>query len=141
MLILRDPADASRIANPDIRALAELRFAQIGQDEPFDADQHGYMIVCEPGDTVQELEQETSCAVLRDLFDDTRYGHSNFTPSFEILEEHHGADGSVFFEMLFVTNDDGFGITLFIPKAEGFDRDLLAMCAEYAEPATEHAEP
>jgi hypothetical protein len=136
MLILRDPADASRIADPDIRSLVELRFAQIGQDEPFDADQHGYMIVVEPGDTVQELEQESICAILHDLFDDIPYGNPDFTPSFEILEEHHGTDGAVFYEILFVTNDDGFGITLFVPKAEGIDRDLLAMCAEYATPAT-----
>ena len=134
MLILREPQFASRIADPGIRALVELRFAQIGQDEPYDYDLHGYMIVVEPGDTVQQLEQETSCAILHDLFDDTRYGHPDFTPSFEILEEHHGC-----FEMLFITNDDGFGITLFIPKAEGIDADLLAMCAKYAAPA--HAEP
>ena len=135
MLILRDPTDATRIADPGIRALAELRFAQIGQDEPFNADLHGYMIVVEPGDTVQELERETSRCISHDLFEDIRYGHPDFTPSFEILEEHYGTDGTVFYEMLFVTNDDGFGITLFIPEAEGIDRDLLALCAEYAAPA------
>jgi hypothetical protein len=130
MLVLREPRFASRIADPGIRALVELRFAQIGRDESFDADQHGYMIVVELGDTVQELEQETGCAILHDLFDDTGFGHPDFTPSFEILEEHYGC-----FEMLFITNDDGFGITLFIPKTEGIDADLLAMCAEYATPA------
>ena len=135
MLILRDPADAGSISDPAIRSLVELRFAQIGQDEPYDPDQHGYMIVVEPGDTVQELEHETCCCILHDLFEDNRYGHPDFTPSFEILEEHYGTDGTVFYEMLFVTNDDGFGITLFIPEAEGIDKDLLAMCAEYATPA------
>jgi hypothetical protein len=130
MLVLREPRFASRIADPGIRALVELRFAQIGRDEPFDADQHGYMIVVEPGDTVQELEQESSCCIGHDLFDDIPFGHPDFTPSFEILEEHHGC-----FEMLFITNDDGFGITFFIPKTEGIDADLLAMCAEYATAA------
>ena len=136
MLVLRNPQFSSRVADSGIRALVELRFAQIGQDEPYDADQHGYMIVVEPGDTVQELEQESSCAILHDLFDDILFGNPDFTPSFEILEEHHAC-----FEMLFITNDDGFGITLFIPKTEGIDANLLAMCAEYAEPATEHADP
>jgi hypothetical protein len=135
VLILRNPIDASSISDPGIRALAELRFAQIGHDEPFDANLHGYMIVVESGDTVQELEHETSCCILHDLFEDNRYGHPDFTPSFEILEEHYETAGIVFYEMLFVTNDDGFGITLFIPEAEGIDRDLLAMCKEYAAPA------
>ena len=70
MLILRAPADASRISNSAIRSLAELRFSQLGQDEPYDADQHGYMVVVEVGDTVQELEEESGCAILHDLFDD-----------------------------------------------------------------------
>lgn len=135
MLILRDPRIANCIADPGIRSLVELRFAQLGQDEPYDADQHGYMIVVEPGDAVQELEEESGCAILHDLFEDIPFGNPDFTPSFEILEEHHGTDGTVFYEMLFITNDDGFGITLFIPKAEDIPADLLAMCREYAAPA------
>ena len=35
--------------------------------------------------------------------------------------------------MAFIINDEGFGIDIFIPKNVGI-RDLLAMCAEYAEP-------
>ena len=38
--------------------------------------------------------------------------------------------------MVFILNDDGFGIEIFIPKTKGIDADLLAMCAMYAEPAT-----
>jgi len=139
MLILRDPADANSISNPDIRRLVEQRFAEVCAGEPYDYDSHGYMVVVEPGDTAQELEQETSCCILHDLFEDIPFGNPDFTPSFEILEEHYGTDGTVFYEMLFVTNDDGFGITLFVPKAEGIDAGLLAMCAEYATPAL--AEP
>lgn len=135
MLILREPRFASRIVDPGICALVELRFAQIGQDEPYDAERHGYMVVVEPGDTVQALEQETSCAILHDLIEDIPFGNPDFTPSFDILEEHHGTDGTAFYEMLFITNDDGFGITFFVPKAEGIDGDLLAMCAEYATAA------
>ena len=134
MLVLRDPTAIGRIANPDIRQLVALRFAQVCEGQPYDEHVHGYMIVVEPGDTVRELEQESSCAILHDLFDDIPFGDPEFTPSFDILEEHHAC-----FEMLFITNDDGFGITLFIPKTEGIDADLLAMCAEYATAA--HADP
>ena len=88
------------------------------------------MVVVEPGDPVDTLEEETGCPLLHNLFDDTRYGNPEFSPSFEALEEHDDC-----YEMLFITNDDGFGITLFIPKAEGIERNLLAMCTEFAAPA------
>lgn len=135
MLALRDPALASSVADPDIRSLVETRFAQVCNGEPYAYDSHGYMIVVEPGDSVQELEEETSCGILCDLFDDTSFGDPDFAPLFDILEKHHGTSGHCCFEMLFITNDDGFGITLFIPEAEGIDADLLAMCSEYATPA------
>ena len=129
MLILRDPAMASSIADPDIRALVEQRFVEILAGEPYDYDQHGYMIVVESGDSVAALEDETSCPILHGLLDDNHYGHPDFAPSCEALEEHSGC-----YEMVFILNDDGFGISIFIPKAAGIDADLLATCAEYAEP-------
>ena len=131
MLVLRDPKLASSITNPDIRALVEQRFAEICAGEPYDYDRHGYMIVVEPGDTVDALEKESGCAILYDPFGDVPYGHPDFTPSFDILEDRH-----VCYEALFLTTDD-FGITIFIPKVEGIDACLLAMCAEYAIPAPE----
>jgi len=131
MLVLRDPALTSQIRNPQIRALASLRFAQVLNGEPYDYNRHGYMVVVEPGDTVAQLEQETGCCITRDLFDETRYGEADFAPSYESLEEHDAC-----YEMLFITNDDGFAITVFIPKVEGIARDLLALCADYAVPAS-----
>ena len=130
MLILRDPAMASSITDPDIRALVEQRFREICAGEPYNYDQHGYSIVVEPGDSVAALEEESSCPILRNLFDDARFGDPEFAPSCEALEEHSGC-----YEMVFILNDDGFGISIFIPKTKGIDADLLAMCAIYAEPA------
>ena len=127
MLVLRDPALASRIADPGIRSLVEQRFAEILSGEAYDYDQHGYMVVVEPGDTFESLEKETFCPIHRNIFDEACYGNPDFSPSFEALEEHDDC-----YEMLFINNDNGFGITLFIPKAEGIEGSLLAMCAEFA---------
>jgi hypothetical protein len=123
MLVLRDPADASLIADPCIRILVALRFEQLGTIED------GQFIVVEPGDTVDGLEKQCGCPILYEPFDGAPYGHPDFTPSFDILEDHVHA-----YEMLFVTTD-AFGVTLFIPKREGIDACLLAMCAQYANPA------
>ncbi len=129
MIILRGPASVSSIADPEMRHLVEQRFAEILAGEPYDYDRHGYTIIVEPGDGVDTLEDETSCRILHNLFDDTCFGHPDFSPSFEALEEHPGC-----YEMVFILNDDGFGIAIFIPKAAGIDADLLSMCSTYATP-------
>jgi hypothetical protein len=133
MLILRDPTMASTIPDPGIRGLVEQRFAEICAGDAYDFDLHGYMIVVEPGDSVDALEEESSCCILRNLFDDARFGEPDFAPSFEALEEHAGC-----YEMVIILSDSGFGIEIFIPKTGGIDADLLAMCAIYATPALTH---
>ena len=45
MLVLRSPDEAARIADPEIRKLVQLRFAQVCAGEPYDPDRHGYMLV------------------------------------------------------------------------------------------------
>jgi hypothetical protein len=89
------------------------------------------MIVVEPGDSLEVLEQEIGFPILRNPFDSTRYGELDFTPSFEALEEHASC-----YEMVFILSDGGSGIAILIPKHPGIDADLLAICAEYAIPAT-----
>lgn len=136
MLVLRDPTLVSSIVDPDIRSLVEQRFTEICAGEPYDYDLHGYMIVVEPGDSVDALEKETGIPILGNLFDDTRFGDPDFTPSYEALEEHVSC-----YEMVFILTDDGFGINIFIPKQPGIDADLLAMCAFFAESAPELTPP
>ena len=115
MLVLRDPEVAgSIVATPEIRRLVEQRFLDVCVDEPYEPDLHGYLIVVEPGDSVQDLEEESGCPF----------------SCFEVLEEL-----ATCYEMVFTPGDGDFGIVIFIPKLAGIDPDLLAMCAEYAVPA------
>ena len=53
MLVLRNPAAVKRIPDPAIRALVDQRFQHICEGQPYDYDEHGYMIVVEPGDTIE----------------------------------------------------------------------------------------
>ena len=130
MLVLRDSSLASSIADNDLRELVEQRFEDICDGEKYEADLHGFMIVVDPGDSVDVLEEESGCPILRSYIGNARYGDPEFKPVFECLEEH-----ASFYEMVFVPGDGDFGIVIFIPKADGIDSNLLAMCAEYAEPA------
>ena len=130
MLVLRDPTVASSIADNDIRELVEQRFEDICDGDDYDPDLPGFMIVVEPGDSSEALEEESGCPILRSYIGNARYGDPEFKPVFECLEEHDAC-----YETVFVPGDGDFGIVIFIPKQEGIDPDLLAMCAEYAEPA------
>jgi hypothetical protein len=132
MLILRDPESAARIADVGVRQLVEQRFMQICSGEPYDVDRHGYMIVVEPGDGVPELEAESGCPILHDLFGEAHFGDPEFSPATEALEEH-----ACCYELVFIFIDEGAGVLIFVPKVDGIAPDLLAMCATYAEPASE----
>ena len=135
MIVLRDPATTSQITDPYIRDLVALRWSQILAGEPYDYDRHGYMVVVEPGDTVEQLEQEIGLPILHGLFDDVPFGDDDFTPCFEILEEHTYENAVRIYEMVFISNDDGFATTVIVPACEGIPGDLLAMLRRYATPA------
>ncbi|NBQ68686.1 MAG: hypothetical protein EBU46_07590 [Nitrosomonadaceae bacterium] len=130
MIILHGPSLIHRIADPSIRALVSQRFSQILSGESYDYDTHGYMIIVEPGDSTESLESETCCSIIHNAFDGTHHGDPDFTPCFEALEDHGNC-----YEMLFILNDEGFAIDIFIPKHSGIDPQLLALCTEYAVPA------
>ena len=130
MLVLRDPSEVIAITDSQLRDLIEQRFEDICDGDDFDPDLHGHFIVVEPGDSVEALEKESGCPILRSYIGNARYGDPEFKPVFECLEEHDAC-----YEMVFVPGDGDFGIVIFIPSLEGIDPDLLAMCAEYAEPA------
>ena len=131
MIVLRDPQATSQVTDPYIRELVALRFGQILAGEPYDYDRHGYMVIVESGDTVEQLEQAVGLPLLRSLFDDLPYGDPDFTPCFDILEEHNYEQHRIY-EMVFISNDDGFATTVFVPAAEGIPTDLLAMCRSFA---------
>jgi len=131
MRALRDIAAVAALDDPELRQAIERRIREIEDTVGWDADTVGYFIVAEPGDSIEALEAESGCSILKGFYEDARFGEEGFSPSFEWMDEHEG-----FYEAVWILNDDGFGIDLFIPKQSGIDSDLLAMCATYAKPAS-----
>lgn len=131
MIVLRDPEALDQIAASELRDLVVLRIAQLLAG---DADWPGCLLIVEGGDTVQQLEQEIGFPILHGLFDDLPFGDPDFTPCFEILEEHQHEHCTIY-EMVIISNDDGAATALFIADTEGIDADLLAMCRSFATPA------
>ena len=124
MIVIRDPTAVSLIPDPYTRTIVEQRFTQLceGSDDPYDAEQLGYMIVVQPGDTVAALEADSGCPILHNFFDpEIRYGNPEFVHSAEAIEDH-----GCCYELTYILGGD-FGIGIFVPKAvEGIDKDLLA---------------
>lgn len=129
MLILRDPSHVQSVQNPAIRELVAQRFSQLGQQEPYDPDSQGYFIVVATGDTVTALEAAADWPILGGIFDDSRYGDPDFSPAFEVLEEHVAC-----YEVAYVLSDSGACLIVIVPKEAGIDADLLHFCQAYATP-------
>lgn len=108
--------------------IVETRFRQLsGDDGTYDSERCGFMVVIDPGDRFDELERVTGVDVLADVFGETRFGDPDFVPAAEAIEEHQAC-----YELVFVFTDDGYGIEIFVPKIEGIDPRLIAMCRQFA---------
>ncbi len=133
MIEIRD-AQAMRLtigstADMALRSLLERRFEQFGTSDGYDLGEVVHFLVVQPGDTIEVLDSALGFTVLANLVDGTPYGAADFMPSTEWISDHGG-----WFEMAFVLSDDGFGWLVFVPKADGVDLRLLAMCGDYAVP-------
>lgn len=129
MIVLRDPAQLVT-DQPIVVCLSkalEQCFQDISDDGFYDPDEHGYIVIAEPGDTVEALETEAGCPIFTDWFGGSRYPDPDYSPPFEYLEEC-----AVYYELVFIINDGGFAVLLFVPKLTGIDTQLLSMCRENA---------
>ncbi len=129
MLILRDPSQLANVINPEIRDLLQQRFREICDPEPYDPEMHGQFFLVQPGDSAESLAEETGINLFGSLFDEAVFGDPDFTPYFEYL-----IDNGSSFEAVFILTDSGYASVFIIPKAEGVDRRILELCAEFAEP-------
>ena len=117
MIIIRDILQAALVNDIVIRQMLLSRIEAIASDEPYDANLHGYFMVIETGDTLQAIAATIG-------FDPTE------RPC-EILEAY-----ATCYDLLFIIDDSGYGIELFIAKAEGIPPELAVYCKQYAVPGT-----
>ncbi|ASF48404.1 hypothetical protein [Methylovulum psychrotolerans] len=146
MIVLRDPKQLARRDEPQgasasfpapltrafiLTVLADSlqgHFQALSGQETYAPQDHGYVVIAEPGDTAASLETETGCPILTDWFQESRYGDDGFAPSCEWLDEQ-----PFWYEMGFTLNDNGFTVLLIVPKLTGVDSRLLQMCKDHAD--------
>ncbi len=135
MIVVRDHQFTYQINNPAIRHLVQQRINDLG-GEAFDSDALGYFLVVEAADTIEMIHAQVGFNILHNRFTGVRYDQPGFTGSFEFIEEFVHC-----YDMVFVLDDSGVGIELFVPKVESIDADLIAMCRMYAYQAPPEERP
>ena len=128
MEIMHDLLSTMQISDPEIRKLVQHRIDELGGDK-FNTTELGYFLVIEPGDRLDTINTQIGFNILANRFTGIRYDEVGYTPSFEFIEEF-----SACYELVFILDDSGYGIDIFISKEAGVDPDLLAMCQRYATP-------
>ena len=135
MIVVRDHSTIDQISKPAIRELVQQRINDLG-GESFDSNELGYFLVVESSDTLEALSAQLGFHMLRNRFTGILFNATDFTPSFEFIEEFPAC-----YDMVFVLDDTGIGVEIFVPKEEGIDPDLIAMCRMYAYTAPPEDSP
>lgn len=111
MHIVRDLQSANQISNPAIRELVQQRIQDLSE-QGFELADVGHFAVIDASDTVATIEQHLGVPI----------------GSYELIE----AFPSCFDFIYLLDHSAGTGVEVFVPKEEGIDTDLLAMCRMYA---------
>ena len=135
MIVVRDHSATQEIKHSHIKQLVQQRINDLG-GEAFDASELGYFLVVEAGDSIEAIQTQVGFNILHNRLTGVPFTATGFTPSFEFIEEF-----SACFDMVFVLDDTGIGIEIFVPKEEGIDPDLIAMCRMYAYKAPPEDSP
>jgi len=126
VIVVRDLSATQEIKHSHIKPLVQQRINDLG-GEAFDSSELGYFLVVEAGDTIEAIQTQVGFNILHNRLTGIPFNATGFTPSFEFIEEF-----SACYDMVFVLNDSGFGVEIFLSKEEGIDPDLTAMCRMYA---------
>lgn len=123
-------AEIDHHEDPAVARLLADHLQYVSEYDDAETTEYLAVIAVEPGDTLQGLDLALDHQLLANLYSGKRYGENGFAPCFETLEEHES-----FYEMLFIQSDDGFGLSVIVPKRPDIDAELLSLCFRYASPA------
>ncbi len=110
MRIIRDLQSIQQISNPAIRDLLQKRVQSLTA-QGFAIEDVGHSAVVDATDTVATIEQYLGVPI----------------GSYELMEAFPSC-----FDLVYVLDQAGNGVELFVPKEEGIDIDLLAWCRKHA---------
>lgn len=126
MIRAADLSAAAATTNPHVRQLVEQRIGSITA-QGFDMSEVGYFMVVEPGDTLDALAGQLGFVPTINRLTGKRFDDPQFAPHFECVLDH-----GYCWEVTYVLSDSGYGVVLFVPKADGIPPELCDMCQVFA---------
>ncbi|KAB7623401.1 hypothetical protein [Alkalilimnicola sp. S0819] len=128
MKAIRDPAELAAVEDVALRELLSRRIQEWLIDGlPYDPETYGWFLLVEPGDDPGDSRHYHDCPPLigrPSAFDDL----DEYIPIFEWVSDH-----GHWYEAVILLSDGGEFISVIVPKAEGVDPSLLAICEVLAE--------
>ncbi|NYT40781.1 hypothetical protein HZY97_08440 [Sphingomonas sp. R-74633] len=88
----------------------------------------GPLLVIVAGDQLEAIEQAAGIPIATNLVDGARFPDPAYVPSWEYCEADQG-----WYEVAYVTSDDGSGAVLLIPDRDGIDPTLIAIIRAFAD--------
>ena len=133
MITIYDSADMARVLSgpidPDLKAILLGRLELLADFSEWDLADLAHFLVCQPGDSIDAIENELGISPFINLVDGARYPDAAFVPSFEFCIARKG-----YFDLTFCRNDAGLANCLLVPDQDGLEPVLLELCREYATP-------
>lgn len=126
MHVIRTDSDLDAVEDPELQALIRQRISETAEYVDHFSELV-YFVIVQPGDDIADIDEALGFPILSNRFDGIHFGQAGITPSWDVLAEHAG-----WFELVFVTGDDGNGVTLFVSRTQGTPAELLTMCRAYA---------
>lgn len=131
MLIIDNPLAMARakasIMNPWLKRRLMLRHRQL-YDAGCAVGDLGPIVIVQTGDTLADTERAAGVPIATNLVDGAIFPAYDFEPSWEACEGDHG-----WYEITYVTCDDGSGAVIFVPDREGIDLTLRSIIQAYAD--------
>ncbi|UNG18468.1 hypothetical protein [Stutzerimonas zhaodongensis] len=136
MKVVRDPRQLTSFPPSLVKRLLKQHLINLSQNEPYDPDVHGFFVVAERGDDIDQIERVSGCALRESWFEDCFFGDEGFIPRWEWLEYHADRNGGAScYEIVFILNDSGFGAVIIVPDEPGIDPVLLSLCRSFVLPS------
>lgn len=128
MQVIRNESNIREVGDPDLQGLI-LRCTEELAEYMDNFQELVVFVIFQAGDDLADLEAVLGFSVLANRFNGVPFGHIDFTPSWDVLTEHPG-----YYELVYVLDDSGAGVEVFISKEEGVQKELKEMCRRYAVP-------
>lgn len=131
MYQLRNQRTATQNPGSDvIQDLVEKRLQQLGISNSNDSGLAEFWVL-EPGDTAIDIARQALCLDPSETFDPKDIEGLLYATEWV---EYHPIYSC--FEIVFITNDDGYAVVFFLPDTPEINADLLTFCKSITNPPT-----